>query len=455
MRPLATSLLLAAALFFSASFSRALPLREQLALAEKEDDTHAQIELIRRILDQEPSDAGLREELADLWLAVEDYNMAEKTITDWKDAPPAVRAAVIAGVWYHRDHKKEDAAALLERHLAAQPGDLEIIRQLAGYLMAMEEYPRVITLLDQAPGVSSDADLLVTRAKAKRQVMNLENALADFAAAENLDKEATVVKGNRVDFERLREAIGAIAASSRTLMEEPEDFGALLNRSWWYLHTGFAANAALADAEAARKANPGSVAALLLRTQAAYRANQLTTREAEEKFSVDLAKPLPDSKMLSRLATSDAQLAKNPKDAAALASRSFLLNDSPRQYRLALLDAEAALAIDPDSFQARLEKIYALVKLGRLEAATLELKALEAAKPPPDKLATALSYLVDAAFTGSQFQAALDYADRAIKIKPAAHYYKQRAAVLQRMNRGAEAAADIEKAKQLDKGKRS
>ena len=47
-----------------------LSLRDQFALAKKDEDTHAQIELIRRILDEEPDDVELRERLAGLWLSV-------------------------------------------------------------------------------------------------------------------------------------------------------------------------------------------------------------------------------------------------------------------------------------------------------------------------------------------------------------------------------------------------
>jgi hypothetical protein len=47
-------------------------LRDQLALAEKDDDTNAQIELIRRILDTEPGDDELRGRLTELWISVED-----------------------------------------------------------------------------------------------------------------------------------------------------------------------------------------------------------------------------------------------------------------------------------------------------------------------------------------------------------------------------------------------
>ena len=89
----------------------ALSLPDQLALAEKDEDTHAQIELIRRILDEKPDDDELREQLADLWLSVEDYDMAESTVREWTNAPESVRVSVLAAVLFVRDQKKDEAVA--------------------------------------------------------------------------------------------------------------------------------------------------------------------------------------------------------------------------------------------------------------------------------------------------------------------------------------------------------
>ena len=85
----------------------ALSLPEQLALAEKDEDTHAQIEVIRRILDEKPDDDELRERLADLWLSVEDYDMAESTVRDWANPPESVRVPVLAAVLFVRDGKRD------------------------------------------------------------------------------------------------------------------------------------------------------------------------------------------------------------------------------------------------------------------------------------------------------------------------------------------------------------
>ena len=112
-----------------------LPLREQLALAEKEDDTYAQIELSRRILETEPRDAALRARLADLWLSIDDLEMAESIVRDWKEAPAALRAKVLATVLFVREGKKTEAIALLERYLdraSRRLGDDPSIGRISG-----------------------------------------------------------------------------------------------------------------------------------------------------------------------------------------------------------------------------------------------------------------------------------------------------------------------------------
>src|SRR5690349_13355617 len=103
MRRLATLLVLASAFSFQGVFAASL--REQLALAEKAEDTYSEIELIRRVLDKEPGDADLQEQLIRLWLKVEDYDMAEAALKSWKSAPEGLRAEIGAEILYNRDDK--------------------------------------------------------------------------------------------------------------------------------------------------------------------------------------------------------------------------------------------------------------------------------------------------------------------------------------------------------------
>ena len=113
-------------------------LHDQLGLAEKDEDVYAQIELIRRILEKDPDDSELLEQLVELWLSVEDYDMAETQCASGRMLQK-IRASVLAAVLFARDQKRTEAVAMLESYLAGQPENLEITRQLAEYLHAMDE----------------------------------------------------------------------------------------------------------------------------------------------------------------------------------------------------------------------------------------------------------------------------------------------------------------------------
>lgn len=442
MRRLATLLVLATA--FSLHGAAAATLREQLALAEKAEDTHSQIELLRRILDKDPSDAGLREQLVRLWLQIEDYDMAEVSLREWKEAPASLQAEVGAEILCKRDEKTAEAIALLEAHRASDPADMVIIRQLARYYGTTGENQKLAELLDTAPGVSGQADLLLTRAGTKRALGNFEAALADFALVEQASEETA--RDARPSYERLKAALPAIQAANARVAKNPGDFAALVARAQLLGYIG-AQNALIrADAERAWKAAPHSAAARLLYARVA-----LTPLKARQEFSVDLSAKEPPPENVARLLKLDEALAANPRDAASLAKRSFELNDAPAQYALAILDADAALAIDPANTSALVEKIYALVKLGKVPEAAATLLLLEKNKPSADRLGHACQYLAEGEMAAFRFQAALDYANRGLQAKPTASLYQTRATILNRLGRLAESNADLASAKKLQK----
>jgi tetratricopeptide (TPR) repeat protein len=452
MRDRVPSLLLAV-LVTLCQTAAGLSLRDQLALAEKDEDTYAQIELIRRILDEEPADGALREQLVDLWLSVEDFDMAESTVRDWKQAPEPLRVSVLAAGLFVRDRKKAEAVSMLEGYVASHPEDPEMTRQLVGYLDALGEQKKVIDLLNKAPGIEKDAVLLVSRALAKRKLQDFSGALKDFEAADTVDPEDEAVVNNRPSFDRLSSALAGIDAASAVLAEKPGDPAALIARAYWYLSTGFANTLAFEDAEATQRIDPKSIAALILFAEASKRTDRLSTKDARERLGVDVSKQVPALIALDRLWRLDGLVSRDPKDISALLGRSRELSENAQQFQLALRDAEAALAVDAKSAMARAAKISALAKLDRLEDATAELRALAAANPPGEVLAQALSGLVDAAISASQLELALEFSDRAIKAKPQAQYHKQRAAILQRLERFADAQEDLSRAQQLEKGK--
>jgi len=428
----------------------AASLPEQLDLARQDGDRLAQTEIIQRILHVEPANRELREDLANLWLEIEDYDRAEKTVQDEALVSPSLRTRVLARVLYSRDGKKDEAIALLADFHNKTPDDLAVTRQLAESMAATGQFQPLVTLLDQAPGVNSDAPLLITRAEARRSLLDFKGALDDFAAAGKIGSEDSAVVSRRPAFERLAEAQNHITAASAVLEKNPTDAAALLSRAYWYLYSGFGATLAKADAEAARQAEPAFISARLLYALAAHSSGALSAENARKDLLVDVSKPMPAWKNLDLIFRDDGVLKKQPRDAKTLAARAFQLNDI-QQYFLAEGDADAAIALAPTDATARVEKIYALVKRKEYEPAASEFRKLESGKPPAAKLASAASYLTDAAFAEARFEIALDYINRAIKAQPKPQYYKQRAAVLQRLNRGAEADADLAQAGALQK----
>ena len=438
MRHFAT-ILLAGILSFSAA--RGSTLREQLALADEANDTHARIEIIRRILETE-SDDELSGQLVNLWLSVSDYDMAESALKDWKTAPPGFQAGVTAEILYNRDEKPGEAIALLAAYHGKDAADLDITRQLARFYGAQGEQRKVAALLASAPGVSGDAPLLLQRARAKRALADFDGALADFALAEKVDAKET--ESSKPSYERLQAALPQIKSATTRLEKNPKDYEALVARAYWYLASE-APDLARTDAETAYNLAPQSVAAAWLYARSAY-----SRQRALEEFSVDLDKGDPTPEVLGKLVKYDALLAAKPRDAAALIARSFQLSEAS-QFLLALKDAEAALAVSPSSADAHVEKIYALIKLGRRSDAAAVLPALEAAKPPAATLARASGYLADAELNAGNLDLALDYATKALKAQSSANLYKVRAAIFQRLGRVAEANDDLAKAKKSGK----
>lgn len=428
----------------------AASLREQLDLARSDSDRLAQIEIIQRILHAEPTDRELREQLAELWLAIEDYDRAEKTVQDESLVSPSFRVRVLARVLYSRDDKKDEALALLSDFQAKNPTDLAVTRQLAEYMAATGQFQPLVALLDQSPVASNDVSLLIARAEARRSLQDFSRAIEDFNKASGLASEEPAVVQRRAAFERLQVAQQNIQSASDTLAKDPKSLSALIARAYWYLYTGFASAQAAVDAETAKQAEPEFVSTRLLSAYAENAAGKLATEKALKDLRVDVAKPFPEWKAVEQILRDDSALKAKPRDVKVLAARAALLSDL-QQYDLSEEDWDAVLALAPKDPTPRIEKIHLIVKRKDYDRAAVEFRNLESVKVPPAKLAPAAASLADAAFAESRFEIALDFINRAIKAQPTAQYYRQRAAILQRLNRGAEAEADLAQAKTLTK----
>lgn len=427
--------------FLIAQGISAAPLREQLKAAASEKDSYALIELIRRILDTGPDDA-LEQRLVTLWMAVSDYEMAEQTLHAWKTVPAGFRALIEADILWKRDQDRAAAVAGLESYHARQPDDREVTLRLVEMLSDQNDVQRIDEVLTATPGVDNDPYLLLRRARARRSLNRFEQALSDFAAAEQIDAE--MAANDRPAFDRMRAALPALYTVTEKLGEHPDDFPLLIQRALLYREVGTDPAWIAADAKAALAVHPQSLAATLL-----YAAT-LPRDIALEKYSVDFSSSAPSDEDLNQLVEWDLRLAKNPRDLKALIARGLVLNHA-LQYRLGLLDAEAALKIDSAQSSAHRVRFHALMQLGWITRAIEVLPEMQKAKVPAFDLAAAYDELAVKQLESNHYEEALEYATMALKAKPSVERYQTRATVRQRLGKDVEARKDLQQAQALKK----
>jgi tetratricopeptide (TPR) repeat protein len=444
------SLFAAAAFSLTLGFLQAAPdatkLREQLELATTGDDTLSRIEILRRLLDADPTDAASHRLLIELWLGVKDYDMAEATLNAWPEAPADLSALTRAAILRHRDNNIPGAASVLREYLAKSPRDIPAHEALVSALLATQDFAAQVAALDALIALKRDAANLIQRANAKLRAGDFTGALADAQAAQALEPEAEVVKGAMPAFERLQEALAALPPLDAALAANPQDFPKLLERAWW-LRYGNVLARSLADADAAVAIAPDSLAARITRARVRYLLDQLKAEDALRDELIDVGKAHAIETLLA-IAAGDAALAKNPKDAAQLRNRAHALNEA-EQYLLAQRDAEAALALAPKDVAAGLEALFATALLGQDPAPAL--RRLEVMKPSKMQLALANGYVADYYLRQSNLPLALEFADRSLALQETAYQLRVKAAALQRLGRAEEAAAATHRANAIQK----
>ena len=421
-------------------------LRDQLALATDDKDDLSRIELLRRILDAEPGDTKSHQLLVELWLKIQDYDMAEAALNAWPDAPPRVAALARADILHSRDKDLAGAIKILQAYVATAPKDADAIDSLVQLLLATNDTKAQLAALDQLIPLRRDATNLIRRANVKFLLGDFTGALTDAKAAQALEPDSAVVKGAIPQYERLEEALKALPPLDDAIAKNPADFNALLDRSWWRRY-GLMLEPALADANAAAKLEPDSLMARLAVTRALCMLNRLKTEDVLRDELIDAAKPISieDSQVI---AAADIALKATPNNTAQLAARAAALN-SAGQYLLARRDAEAALAIDPKNAAAAIVAMTAATWLGNDKDAAELLRRIEAMKPDKAALAEAEGEMAEWYFEKGNLLLALELAEKSLKLNETRSITKVKATALQRLNRAKESKAAFDRAKKL------
>jgi len=443
----AVVLFLGAAMISAAPAPDLAKLKSQLNLAGTADDKLAQIEILRRILDADPQDTQSHQALIDLWLDIEDYDMAQAAVDAWTNAPAGTVALTHAAVLRYRDKDIPGAIKVLRDYLAKSPKDVDAWKALVSCLLTTNDAAAQVDALNSLIALEPSPGAYIERANAKLQLRDYNGAMTDARAGQKMDPDSSAVKQDMPKFERMEEALKAIAPLDAALAKNPKDIGALLARSWWFRYGGMN-DRSLADAQAALTIQPDSIMARIAAARAQYLLDQLKADDALRDLAIDVNKA-HSLEAAQAIAAADLALAKNPKDTQALRNRAYALNDA-EQYRLAKRDAEAALAIDSHFAAAAMEDLYATEMLGQDPAPIY--RQIEGMKPPRDQMSLAAAYLAEYYLRQSSLPLALDFAERSLALQETERALRTKAAVLNRLGRTDEAKAATSRADAIHKG---
>lgn len=428
-----------------ASAWAASELEQKLDLAREAQDTHAQIELLRRWLDIHPDDAGAVAELVGLWLKVPDFDMALHTLRQTASPDPGLAARTNADIAWNRDENKQEALKILRARAAEAPKDRETRLWLADYLGQAGERREEIAVLDVLIGEESDFDLLLDRAEAKLAADDPKGALADFRKAAADAPDETRVQNSRASFERLEKALTAVAALDKASASPQVHF----NKSYFWF-SGGAPGRGLAEAVEGLRGWPDSAYGKILEARGLVANGTLTSAKALEERHVDVSASMDDEKARHGILQADAALAKKPGEPQVLVNRASWLNHSA-QYTLAMDDIQTVLKAVPSDTAALHYAVAISLRQGNFPAAAAYAEKLKALKAPPDILSDVYAGLAQSAFVQSKFPLALDFAARSIAAKPLAEVWKLKAACHTRLGQPNEAADAL---KQAEKGAR-
>lgn len=443
--------LLATATFFPAVATlRAAPdvarLHDQLELATTDKDDLSRIELLRRILDAEPGDAKSHQLLIELWLKIQDYDMAESALNAWPAAPPRLAALTRADILHNRDRDLDGAIRILQDYLAKSPKDVGALEVLVQDLLGTNNREAQLKALDQLIALERDAPNLIHRANVKLQLVDYPGAVADAKAAQALEPDSSIVKDAIPQFERVEETLQALVPLDAAIAANPKDFSKFLDRTWWLRYGGML-DRALADANSAATLQPDSLMAKIAVARASCMLGKVKADDVRRDTLIDAEKPhaLETSEAISAC---DLALIANPKDVAQLTARTAALNDA-EQYLLARRDVETALALDPKAANAGIAGIQAAVLMGDDAGAATLLRQVEAMKPKKAPLARALGNLSEVYLEKPNLALALELANKSLALQETEQALRVKAAALQRLGKPKEAAAAFARADAL------
>ena len=449
--PTAVLILLAGSVFAATEAPDLQRLREQLKKAQDAEDKPAIIELSRRIVALAPNDSNTWDRLAQMQLQSEELDDLERTLDAWQKAskrPPAAIEDFRAGLCFKR---KDYQCA--EQHwlafIATKPPRADAATDydnLAEICAEQARWADHAMYRSKAIAAQDTAARRVLRALAFLRLHNWDAAYADMAKANKMDATDSQVKQWLPQFEQLQKFLPQIKALDAQIAKSPNDVALLLQRARVFILADRPL-LAIDDAERAYKLQPTSMRARIELAEALLDSGQA---ENAAKLEVDRYLRRGEDKHVSEealgeLATLDARLAANPRDAEALVARAKVLR-ALRQFTLALADANAALAIDDKSAVAHFEAAQDLDGLDRGKEALMHARIATELDPKDSKKWFFRGVLER---QRADFAGAVASQTRSIEISESPVALSEREQCERRIGKTAEADADLRRIQEL------
>jgi len=423
-------------------------LRKQLATAQDETDKPAIIELSLRIVEADPQDSKAWETLARTELEAGEYDRCAATLNSWEKGALA-RPAVIDDLRGDLAEARKDygsAERYWRLHVAATPKAVDSLEKLADLCASEERWREAVEFRSQALALNDTAASRIRRANLYLELREWDKAFVDADKADAVDPSDATVKEWLPRFELLRKLLPRIKTLDAQIGKSQGAAVLWLDRA----HLFTLANRpslALRDCRRAMKLEPGMMRA---RVQTGEALQDLGRGEeaARLQVSYDLARDENrhvNEGSLRALGACDAQVLQSSDQADPLVARAKALRRL-NQNVLAFADAQAALALDPQSAGAHFQAAHALDALGHTKEAVSHIGAATELDPN-DPVLWYYRGLLEA--ERADFDAAIRSQSRSLGIRESAVALLEREKYERRTGRIAEADADATRRKQL------
>lgn len=401
------------------------------------------IPLARRVLRFAPNDNGAWARLAQAQFGIRDLAGLRQTLAAWHGAVKKTSAKYdeYRGDLAFAEKRPAEALDAWTRAVAPKDRRPRVFIKIARLEQANGRWPEAAAAWTRGMKGHETARALLNRALCYRHLHSWEAAQADVQRAATFAPEDPLVRAERALHDRLGKFLAEVRDLDRDLRADPTDNLLLADRALLFLRAGDAA-LALDDASKAARLAPAAVRPRLFRALAGQMLGRGLDPDASpgrlqlEALSADF---LQTSRRL------DVEIAVEPKSVDLLTNRAWQTNEIG-QPRLALADAEAALAVDPKSAGAAAEASYALAKLKRAPEAYARIKRATELDP---NFSTAWQYRGELEMQQGDYVAAVDSLSRALAINQTAAALARREECYRKLGLLAEAESDRKSLEEL------